>query len=477
MASYSRRRFLELGAGAASVVLIQRSPFAEIARAQTAPLVRRNLKGLSTNHEIIRSFELAITRMKELPVTDPRSWAYQAAIHGTPRTAKRPGWNSCQHGSDLFWPWHRMYLYYFERIVREMSGNPDWALPFWDWSTDRKLPAAFRIETSPLYVRQRASAMNSGAGELAQSEVEVRSGAEGRPNFLGEQDYRQARRTLEGGPHNLVHVRVGGVRVGGDRGWMTDPLRAAEDPIFWVHHANVDRLWNRWLVEHDRLNLAASKASLSKEFIFFDERGRRVTLSACDLIRATTQLGYQYEGQPQRAKQECRPVNTDVPARETLLSSPKPFVVGRKRSSIPLPIERTEAKLRNASTGKRKMLLRLDNVAAERQPGTVWQVFLGLPRDEPPDPRSPHFIGNLALFGSGVRVRDASHHHLQPAQFAFSVDRAISAALRRTGTTIPLTFVPTGPVVNGRRSSPRVAATVSVGSARLLVEKRSRTRR
>jgi tyrosinase len=459
MVSYSRRRFLGLGAGAAAAVLIQRSPFAEIARAQTTPLVRRNLNGLSTDHEIIRSFELAITRMKELPVTDPRSWDYQAAIHGTRLTPKRAGWDSCVHGSDLFWPWHRMYLYYFERIVREMSGNPAWALPFWDWSTQRKLPAVFRVETSSLYVRERAPAMNSGAGELRQSEVDVGL-------FLDEEDYPEAGNTLETGQHSAVHVRVGG-----ETGWMRNSRTAAQDPIFWVHHANVDRLWNRWLAEHDRLNLAASKASLNKEFIFFDERGRRVTLSACDLIRATAQLGYQYEGQPQRAKQGCRPENPDVPARETLLRSPKPFVVGRKRSSSPLPIEPTEDKLRDASAGKRKMLLRLDNVAAERQPGTVWQVFLGLPRGEPADPRSPHFIGNLALFGSGVR--DASNHHFQPAQFTFPVDRAISAALRRTGKTIPLTFVPTGLVVNGKRSSPRVAATVSVGSARLLVEKRS----
>jgi hypothetical protein len=135
------------------------------------------------------------------------------------------------------------------------------------------------------------------------------------------------------------------------------------------------------------------------------------------------------------SKDACQK-NPDVPARETLLRSPKPFVVERKRSGIPLAIDRTEDKLRDASTRKRKMLLRLDNVAARRQPGTVWQVFLGLPRGEPPNTRSPHFIGNLALFGSGVR--DASHHHhFQPAQFTFPVDHAISAALRRTGKTIP----------------------------------------
>lgn len=462
---YSRRRFLELGAGAAGMFLIQRSPFAEIARAQPTHLVRRNLEGLSAGHEIIRSFELAIARMKALPPTDPRSFAYQAAIHGTHRRGRPDsGWNSCVHGSELFWPWHRMYLYFFERIVREMSGNPNWALPFWDWTTQRKLPAMFRRRTSPLFVPQRNPAMNSGAGEIAQSEVELRSRPGGDPNFLDQPDYIRARVAMEYGPHSMVHVRVGG--------WMWDAPTAAQDPIFWVHHANVDRLWNRWLAEHDRLNLSADQELSTKGFIFFDEHRNRVRLNACELIRSTAELGYSYEGERPRVKQGCRPAEPRVPARETLSRSPQSFVVGRKRATISLPIEGMEDKLRALARNRRAtLLLSLENVAAPRQPGTVWQVFLGRPQGTRPHPRSPHFIGHLSLFGTGVRA--SSIHHFQPARFTFPVDSAIAAVLKRAqGRTIPLEFVPTGSLVNGKRASPRVAANVSVGGARLLAETR-----
>jgi len=37
-------------------------------------------------------------------------------------------------GLDFFFSWHRMYLYWFERIVRRMSGDDTWALPYWNWT-------------------------------------------------------------------------------------------------------------------------------------------------------------------------------------------------------------------------------------------------------------------------------------------------------------------------------------------------------
>lgn len=46
---------------------------------------------------------------------------------------------------------------------------------------------------------------------------------------------------LEDNPHNFVHVDVGG-----RRGLMSDPGTAALDPIFYLHHANIDRMWAKW---------------------------------------------------------------------------------------------------------------------------------------------------------------------------------------------------------------------------------------
>src|SRR5262249_27419937 len=72
----------------------------------------------------LADYRTGVGVMKSRPLTDPTSWLYQANMHGT--TAPPPAgalWNQCQHGSFFFLSWHRMYLYYFERIVRKACGN------------------------------------------------------------------------------------------------------------------------------------------------------------------------------------------------------------------------------------------------------------------------------------------------------------------------------------------------------------------
>ena len=84
--------------------------------------------------------------MQGLPNSDPRNWTRQAQVHN----------NFCRHRNWLILPWHRAYLIYFEEICRELSGDDDFALPYWDWTANRRLPAAFWDQSSPLYHANRA---------------------------------------------------------------------------------------------------------------------------------------------------------------------------------------------------------------------------------------------------------------------------------------------------------------------------------
>src|SRR5207253_576150 len=81
---------------------------------------------------------------------------------------------------------------------------------------------------------------------------------------------------MESKAHDLIHDAVGG-----DTGNMGNPDTAALDPIFWLHHANVDRLWNRWLDirDHSLPDQMADKDWYEQVFPFFDENGNQVTLS------------------------------------------------------------------------------------------------------------------------------------------------------------------------------------------------------
>jgi tyrosinase len=50
---------------------------------------------------------------------------------------------------------------------------------------------------------------------------------------------------LEDNPHNTVHVLIDG--------FMGGVQLAALDPIFWLHHCNIDRLWEAWLSRPDNI--------------------------------------------------------------------------------------------------------------------------------------------------------------------------------------------------------------------------------
>jgi tyrosinase len=93
----------------------------------------------------IVAYKKAVTKMRGLPATDKRSWKNQAEIHGQVLGS----FGSCRHQSWYFLPWHRAYLHCFEEIVRELSGDQNFALPYWDWSTQVTLPKPFWRQNNP----------------------------------------------------------------------------------------------------------------------------------------------------------------------------------------------------------------------------------------------------------------------------------------------------------------------------------------
>ncbi|HXO20760.1 MAG TPA: tyrosinase family protein, partial [Thermoanaerobaculia bacterium] len=344
--------FLTLFAGSAGAA---GKPGASAMPATTATTVTSPVKAVHVRQEIhqltaaqIAAFRKGVAVMQSRKANDPASWLYQANIHGYPSDSsicpltpgpKQTAWATCQHGNFFFLAWHRMYLYYLERMLRQASGDPSFTLPYWNYENPehRDLPEPMRVPadgSNPLYVAQRAPNCNlvkpgqpcvtaedaaddeamrllpfcncpagkSCAGCASGLLPDEAFGSQLTPVALHSGgNYGQ----LESQPHNVIHDAVGG-----SVGWMSFVECAARDPIFWLHHANIDRLWQVWLNQGggraDPLGAGDWKNHL---FTFFDVRAdgtsKKVAMTGCQVLDMATQLDYEYSGMPVQNVKLC----------------------------------------------------------------------------------------------------------------------------------------------------------------------------
>ena len=211
---------------------------------------RKNVELLSASQ--LQSLRASFAASEAL--SDDRGFAYWAGIHGLPLPMY------CQHGTRLFLPWHRAYLYFFELSLRDL--DPDAVLTWWDWTSagshHNGVPKAFAVAsagghpnplartTVPPVARQnnqpRQTSRSPGDPPELPTKAQVAS-VLALPDFL---DFQGQLEQI----HNAVHVWVGGTM--GEIPW------AAYDPIFFAHHANIDRLWRLWQIRHPNPHLPAS---------------------------------------------------------------------------------------------------------------------------------------------------------------------------------------------------------------------------
>jgi len=171
-------------------------------------------------------------------------WHIQQQIH------EQMGSNSNIHETLAFLPWHREFINRYEILLQQY--DPTVKLLYWDWTT---------IPTSSLsfmgsFSGSIGAPFNPGSGPtLAPPTVSRSTGgaipAESDSTVLARSPYdpfafspcipsasAPFMAALEDCSHNYSHGYIGGD--------MSSPATSAQDPIFFMLHGNVDRLWAQW---------------------------------------------------------------------------------------------------------------------------------------------------------------------------------------------------------------------------------------
>ena len=251
--------------------------------------IRQNITHMSAA-EVTR-FRKALKEM--IARNDNRGYQYFAGWHGVPL-------GICEHHNPLFLPWHRGYLYDFEMALQEIDSEV--TLPWWDWMSEPGIPAAYSDKTADGKANPLASAPIKPLGVPKKPgwPTKTRRDPGGHPpgqpgavppplgNYYGRlmksSSYTEFRTSLAE-LHDNIHVWVGG-----NGGQMRDPSWAAFDPLFWAHHAMVDRLWRIW--QHEPQGEDPDHATMETPLTFAKGPPLRVR----DTLKVT-QLGYEYAAQ------------------------------------------------------------------------------------------------------------------------------------------------------------------------------------
>lgn len=232
-------------------------------------------------------------------------WHHRAMMTLTP-PGNSAGRNAAHRG-PVFCPWHRVMLLLLEQNLQRVLTDSTFGLPYWDWAADGDLPEPQQTTASiwntsnmggqgnpvtagpfafhpadPASWRVRIVANVSGnlvstnrglrrtfaatSFRSLPKTMHVNNALSLNPYDTPAWDTATTgfRNRLEGWAseptfnppwlHNLVHVWIGGDMA---------PSTSPNDPIFYLNHCNVDRIWEKWLQVHGQVYVPDMTAGAS----------------------------------------------------------------------------------------------------------------------------------------------------------------------------------------------------------------------
>jgi Common central domain of tyrosinase len=385
--------------------------------------VRKNASLPGTKADL-EAMEAALAKMKQMPCNSVISWYYQGAIHWTPNTVlngnplcpsytqksqKKVAWQNCTHTPESklhFLIWHRLYLWYFEKIVRKLSGKNDFAMPYWDYVDPkyRVMPSNFRDPKDSLYQSGRLKNLN--AGEPINDAFAMEWLVEAMRSNDTCKQYELFNSNINGAPHGMMHDYIGAAAdvPGQDTtmwniiyqdntgGLMANVSSAGFDPIFWVHHSNIDYLWTKWDASANGARpILAELEKKPWQYVFFDENGNKVSYTVAQAFEKAFNMDYRYDTAPVLIK-----AKTPVPEnRQEILSMDLNEPVRLFQHKVNIKVENKVQEMLLKKDLTRKSYILEVTVSYQTAPRHSYKVYIDTDK---PDPKK--FAGIMNFFGA-----------------------------------------------------------------------------
>ncbi|KAF5175610.1 Polyphenol oxidase protein [Thalictrum thalictroides] len=386
----------------------------------------------------IAKYSRAIALMKALPDDDPRSFKQQANIHcaycdGVYDQIGIPNLELQVHESWLFFPFHRYYVYFHEKILGSLIDDPTFALPFWNWDAPggMRMPTLYAADpNSPLHDPLRDAKhkppmvldLNYDLNDLQISEQEqidinlstmyriMVSSGKASQLFLGS-PYRAGDASdpgagsLENVPYGTVHSWAGD-RTQPNVENMGNFYSAGRDPILFCHHSNVDRMWTVWKGLGGKRKDFTDPDWLNTGFLFYDENKQLVRVKVRDCLdQKNLRYTYQEVNIPW-LKTRPTPGKAKAPvAKKALKASPKSLnSVGDETSNIfrrtldsvvKIKVARPKKSRSKKEKEDEEEILVIDGIECERDSFVKIDVYINDEDETTTNPTMSEFAGSF----------------------------------------------------------------------------------
>ncbi len=397
-------------------------------------------------------------------------------------------WGNCQHGNLNFLPWHRLYLHYFERVLRKQSGVASFAFPYWDYFNEKGVYGGMALPklvigpaSNPLVNLYHTPGLNDRTKDMNV----VSGNADQAFKFT---DFISFSNQLQAQPHGVMHCATGLGCKAPDIG-LTG--LSGLDPLFYMHHANIDRLWQCWLnrkANGQTIDLAWAKANLgmpdswyATSYTFVDENGNLVTRTIGDIFTpGVIDTHYDKETDCPTAMPVVKHASLtreETSAKAVTLapmSNPDGAVLKGKTHTVALVETSNMPSLSAGSSGSQvpsvkpgHALLTIENIDVHGDPDVTYDIYLVNKFDA----ARTAYIATLSYFGIFEPSHEAHQHPAHKKEKIGTLTYDVQDELMRLGVKstadVLVRFVPSNNMMESIKKERTSTGSVTVGQIRL----------